>query len=132
MTRNMSSGSDLSTLDEGAALDGPRTGAVPAGPEHAGAGAAMMAADSDGGVGSSAGSLPAPPIGAPIPGDVTRWQLGKVVSTLGPAAIMAQVYPALAAVGATWKTITPYSIKCLHEVPLHPDGRGGAFVKMIV
>lgn len=126
MTRNMSSGSDLSSLGEPAAIDSRHI----VDSEHA---ASMMTnSDSTTSYVQDARGASASSLGGAVPFRMAHWQLGMAISARAPAAIMAEVYRALAAVGATWKTVTPYCVKCLQEFPLPPDSRVDTFVKMMV
>ena len=118
MTRNLSSGSDLSELSDGAAPSGSPRVALEDGMDGSGdsqQGAAV--ADSRDSAGVTGGGLlaPPPPIGGGAMEAAARrpggdgWRLGKVVTErLPPAAIMMEVYRALGAVGALWKTVSPY------------------------
>lgn len=115
LLRNLSSGSDLSAMEDGSSrmlAISPRAGA-----------------DSSAAGGSEGGEL-APPPPVVMEAEGGGWQLGMTTSWPSPAAIMAEVYRALGTVGSEWKTITPYLIKCRHEMPPTVEGTPPTVVKL--
>jgi hypothetical protein len=87
---------------------------------------------SGGSDGSSAPAVPVPPPSLSVPAEpeAGSWKLGLTTSWPSPAAIMAEIYRALEVVGAEWKTITPYLLKCRYEMPATPEGAAVAVVKL--
>jgi len=70
----------------------------------------------------------APP---PVVGEAGgEWKLGVTTAWPNAAAIMQEVYRALGAIGSEWKTITPYLLKCRHELAPTAEGAAGAVVKL--
>lgn len=120
MLRTLSSGSDLSAMEDGS----PRMLAIS--PRVGVSGA------SGGSDGSSAPAVPVPPPSLSVPAEpeAGSWKLGLTTSWPSPAAIMAEIYRALEVVGAEWKTITPYLLKCRYEMPATPEGAAVAVVKL--
>jgi 5'-AMP-activated protein kinase catalytic alpha subunit len=124
MLRSLSSGSDLSAMEDGSPrmlAFSPRVGTT--------GGGAAAPPDGESG-GSGALSVAPPPVVVPaIEPEGGSWNLGLTTSWPSPAAIMTEIYRALRTVGSEWKTITPYLLKCRHEMPATPEGAAAAVVK---